>query len=72
VIAQIDPSTYEQNITQSEADLASAQAALEYAEMNHRRAKELRANDLVSPPTLTRPSLISTRPKPFSKCVTRR
>jgi HlyD family secretion protein len=49
VIAQIDPSTYEQNITQSEADLASAQAALEYAEMNHRRAKELRANDLVSP-----------------------
>src|SRR5712671_5625273 len=49
VIAQIDPSTYEQNISQSEADLASAQAALEYAEMNHRRAKELRTNDLVSP-----------------------
>src|SRR5436190_8812198 len=31
VIAKIDPSTYEQNITQEEADLENAKAALEYA-----------------------------------------
>src|SRR5438046_6669982 len=34
VVAQIDPSTYQQNITQSDADLASAKAALELAELN--------------------------------------
>ena len=33
VLAQIDPSTYEQNVTSSEADLASVQAALELAEL---------------------------------------
>jgi HlyD family secretion protein len=48
VIAQIDPSTYEQNITQSEAELANAQAGLEFAEVNMRRGQALRTNDLIS------------------------
>lgn len=49
IIAQIDRSTYEQSITQSEAELANAKAAFLYAELNHKRGKELRANDLLSP-----------------------
>ena len=49
VIAQIDPSTYEQNITQSEAELANSQAALEYAQLNYKRAKELADNGLLAP-----------------------
>src|ERR1051326_490409 len=48
VVAQIDPSTYDQIITQSDADLANAQAALELAQLNWRRAKELRASDLIA------------------------
>lgn len=47
VIAQIDPSTYQQNLTQAEAELANAKATLFYAELNHRRAKGL--SDVVSP-----------------------
>jgi HlyD family secretion protein len=47
VIAQIDPSTYKQNITQSEAELANAQAALEYAQINMRRARDLKAAELI-------------------------
>src|SRR5262245_39424135 len=42
VIAQIDPSTYLQNIFQSEAELANAQAALELAQLSMRRAQALR------------------------------
>ncbi len=48
VIAKIDPSTYQQQITQAEADLENAQAALEYAQLNFDRAKPLRAGDLLS------------------------
>jgi HlyD family secretion protein len=48
VIAQIDPSTYQQNITQSEAELANAKAALELAQLNMGRATELRKNQLIS------------------------
>src|SRR5688572_27831259 len=48
VIAQIDPSTYQQNITQSEAELANAKASLELAELNMGRAKELRKSELIS------------------------
>lgn len=48
VIARIDPSTYQQNITQAEAELQNAQAGLEYAQLNYNRAKELRASELVS------------------------
>lgn len=47
VIAQIDPSTYNQNITQAEAELANAQAALEYAQINMRRARDLKAAELI-------------------------
>lgn len=48
VIAKIDPSTYQQNVTSAQADLANAKAALEYAQLNFNRAKELRAAELVS------------------------
>lgn len=48
VLAQIDPSTYKQNLTQSEAELANTVATLELAQLNYKRAKELRANDLIS------------------------
>jgi HlyD family secretion protein len=41
VIAKIDPSTYEQAITRAEAELANAKAALAYAQVNHKRSKEL-------------------------------
>ena len=41
VIAKIDPSTYEQAITRSEAELANSKAALAYAQVNHKRSKEL-------------------------------
>jgi HlyD family secretion protein len=47
IIAQIDPSTYQQMITQTEADLANAKAGLELADLNYRRSKELRAKDLI-------------------------
>ena len=46
VIARIDPSTYEQNLEQAEAELANAKAALEFADLSHRRAKELSAAKL--------------------------
>src|SRR5213083_442674 len=48
VIAQIDPSTYQQNITQTEAELASARAAFELADLDLRRARALRSNELIS------------------------
>jgi HlyD family secretion protein len=48
VIAKIDPSTYEQNITQSEAELENAKAALLYAELNYKRAQDLKKNELLS------------------------
>jgi HlyD family secretion protein len=48
LVAEIDPSTYLQNITQSEAEVSNAKAALELAELNMRRARELRTNELIS------------------------
>lgn len=47
VIAQIDPSTYQQNITQSEAELANSEAGLELAQVNMKRAAELRKAELI-------------------------
>jgi HlyD family secretion protein len=47
VIAQIDPSIYQQNIAQTEAELANAKAALELADVNIRRALALRTNGLI-------------------------
>ncbi len=43
IIAQIDPSTYEQSLIQAEADMANANAALSLAQLNHERNKELLA-----------------------------
>src|SRR4051794_30904832 len=48
LVAQIDPSTYQQNLTLAEAELANAKAGLEYADINFGRTKELRASDLVA------------------------
>jgi HlyD family secretion protein len=48
VVAKIDPSTFEQNIAQAEAELASATASLEYAQLNHKRGKELAEARLIS------------------------
>lgn len=52
VVAQIDPSTYDQNLTQATAELANSMAAWEYANLNMKRAKELRASDLIPPADL--------------------
>ena len=49
VIAQIDPSTYQQNISQAEAELADAKAQLTFATINHTRAKQLSASGLIPP-----------------------
>jgi len=49
LLARIEPSTFQQNITSAEAELENAKAQLLYAELNHKRAKELRQNDLISP-----------------------
>ena len=47
VIARIDPSTYEQNLEQVQAELANSKAALEYTELNYKRAKQLSASSLI-------------------------
>ena len=47
VIARIDPSTYEQNLDQADAELANSKSALEYAELSYKRAKELTASKLL-------------------------
>lgn len=43
IVAQIDPSTYEQSLVQAEADMANAKAALSLAQLNYNRNKELLA-----------------------------
>jgi HlyD family secretion protein len=48
VIAKIDPSTYERNLAQSDAELANAKAALELAEFNYKQAKALFPDKLIS------------------------
>ena len=48
VLAQIDASTYEFALNQNKADLANAQAALELAQINAKRAEELYKNALIS------------------------
>lgn len=49
IIARIDPSTYEQSITQAEADLANAKAALDYAILSMKRADRLKETNLITP-----------------------
>jgi HlyD family secretion protein len=48
IIAEIDPSTYKANMQRAEADLASAMAGLELAQVEARRAGELFTNNLIS------------------------
>ncbi|HMJ88323.1 MAG TPA: efflux RND transporter periplasmic adaptor subunit [Candidatus Acidoferrum sp.] len=47
VIAQLDPSTYRASLLQAEAELASAQASLELAQIDARRAGELSRGKLI-------------------------
>mgnify|MGYP003337052020 CR=1 FL=1 len=47
IVAQLDPKTYQANLHQAEGDLANAQAALELAQVNAARAKELLADKLI-------------------------
>src|SRR6266851_213934 len=49
VIAQLEASTYKAAVHQAEGDLANARAALELAQVNATRARELRTNDLIAP-----------------------
>ena len=48
ILARIDPSTYEQRLKQSDADVASAEASARLARLNASRSRELRAKSLVS------------------------
>lgn len=48
VIAKIDPSTYERNLAQTDAELSNSQAGLELAQFNFKRSKELFASKLIS------------------------
>src|SRR6476646_4057564 len=41
VVAQIDPALFQATVTQTEGDLASAQAALELAKVNAKRTQDL-------------------------------
>jgi len=47
LVAQIDPSTYQANLHQTEGDLANSQAALELAKVNAVRAQELYETKLI-------------------------
>jgi HlyD family secretion protein len=47
VVAQIDPGTYQANVNQAEGDVANARAALELAQVNANRAKELFDSKLI-------------------------
>ena len=48
LLAKIDPSTFERDLASAKADLANAQAALELAQFNEKRARDLFKNRLVS------------------------
>jgi len=48
IVAQIDPATYERAQGQAEAELASAEAAEELAQLNYDRGKELFSSKLIS------------------------
>ena len=48
ILAKIDPSTFERDLASADADLSNAKAALELAEFNEKRARDLYASKLVS------------------------
>jgi HlyD family secretion protein len=47
VVALIDPATYQANVLQAQSDLVNSQAALELAQVNERRSKELLGSKLI-------------------------
>ncbi len=47
IVALIDPATYQANVLQAQSDLANARAALELAQVNERRSKELLGSKLI-------------------------
>jgi HlyD family secretion protein len=47
ILAQLDPATYQANVNSAEADLANAQASLELAQINARRAEDLCKDKLI-------------------------
>ena len=47
VIAQLDPATFRANVNSAEGELANANASLELAQVNARRAEELLKNKLI-------------------------
>jgi HlyD family secretion protein len=49
VIAQIDPSTFEAEVSSAQAELESAKAGLELARMQYQRVQELRERHFVAP-----------------------
>lgn len=48
VIAQLDPSTYQANVSSAEGDLANTEASLELAQVNAKRARDLFQDKLIS------------------------
>lgn len=48
VVAQLDSATYQANVSSAEGDLANAQAGLELAQINARRAEDLIKDKLIS------------------------
>jgi HlyD family secretion protein len=48
LIAELDPATYEARLIQAEGDLASSRAQLTLAQVNAKRAAELRKNNLIA------------------------
>lgn len=48
LIAELDPATYQANVSSAEGDLASAQASLELADFNTARAEQLFKDKLIS------------------------
>jgi len=48
LVAEIDPATYQTRLLQNEADLSSARASLQLAELNARRAEQLFKDKLIS------------------------
>lgn len=49
VLAKIDPSTYERDLQQAQADLTNARAALHLAQVNNDRSQSLLAKKLIAP-----------------------
>jgi HlyD family secretion protein len=49
ILAQLDPSTFEAEVSSAQAELESAEAGLELAQMQYQRVQELRERQFISP-----------------------